>query len=82
MREFFQSWLDGLIGGLQLLLQFVMVVAVIGLVSLGFMFIGKLFGDESEPSKYDPADSNQDGIVSEGEMEAYEIDPSVQYGGK
>ena len=82
MRKKFQNLMDGIVGGLQLLLQFVVVSAMIGLVSLGLMFIGKIFGNEAEPSQYDPADSDKDGIVSEGEMEAYEIDPSVQHGGK
>ena len=82
MKEKFENMINGLVGGLQLLLQLVVVFATIGLVSLAFMFIGKLFGGDSEPSKYDPADSNRDGFVTSDEQEAYDIDPSVQYGGK
>lgn len=78
MKEFFEDMMSSVSTLLQLLLGFCFICLVMVVFSLPFI----LLQDEDKPSKYDPADANGDGIVSEGEMEAYEIDPSVQHGGK
>jgi hypothetical protein len=81
MKAFLSNFFDGIKSLLGILSGFVAVGLSIMVVMFPFIIIDYFFG-EDEPSQYDPADLNQDGIVTAEEDEYYYSDTSEQYNGK
>ncbi|WP_066297896.1 hypothetical protein [Bacillus sp. FJAT-29937] len=73
--------IDSLKGIGSFVAAFLFLGLTILLVSSPFLIIGYIFGD-NKPNEYDPADFNQDGIVTSEEDEYYHSDLSELYNGK
>ncbi|PLR72249.1 hypothetical protein [Bacillus sp. UMB0728] len=81
MKAALENFIEGAKGILGYIFTFILFIIMMMLLYSPVMLWNHFFGD-NEPSKYDPADSNRDGIVTEAEDEYYSKDLSELYNGK